>query len=93
MLQKAGVVDAEFEAEYLLRHIIGYSRESLLINLDSEISALDKQRYGNVTERRAAGEPAAYITGHKEFYGLEFKVDSRALIPRPETELLVELVL
>ena len=93
LLREAGVADAGFEAEYLIRHILGCSRESLLIHLDSEISSLDKHHYYKVTERRAAGEPAAYITGRKEFYGLEFKVDSRALIPRPETELLVEMAL
>ena len=74
-------------------HTLGCTREFLLIALDSDISPSDQLRFDSVIDRRAAGEPSAYITGHKEFYGLDFKVDPRALIPRPETELLVELAL
>ena len=92
-LRVSGVEDAGFEAEYLLRHTLGCTREFLLIALDSDISPSDQLRFDSVINRRAAGEPSAYITGHKEFYGLDFKVDPRALIPRPETELLVELAL
>ena len=92
-LRVSGVEDAGFEAEYLLRHTLGCTREFLLIALDSDISPSDQLRFDSVIDRRAAGEPSAYITGHKEFYGLDFKVDPRALIPRPETELLVELAL
>lgn len=92
-LRASGVEDAGFEAEYLLRSALGFTRESLLIALDSDISISDQLRFDSIIDRRAAGEPSAYITGHKEFYGLDCKVDSRALIPRPETELLVELAL
>ena len=92
-LQASGVEDASFEAEYLLRHALGCTREFLLIALDSDTSSPDQLRFDSIIDRRVAGEPSAYITGHKEFYGLDFKVDSRALVPRPETELLVELSL
>ena len=92
-LQASVVEDPGFESEYLLRHTLGYTREGLLIALDSDISSSDHLRFASIIDRRAAGEPSAYITGHKEFYGLDFKVDSRALVPRPETELLVELSL
>ena len=93
-LRVSGVEDARFEAEYLLRHALGWTREHLLLMvLDSDVSSSDQLRFDSVIGRRAAGEPSAYITGHKEFYGLDFKVDPRALIPRPETELLVELAL
>ena len=92
-LRESGVEDAGFEAEYLLRHALGCTRESLLMTLDSDVSSSDQLRFDSIIGRRAAGEPSAYITGHKEFYGLDFKVDPRALIPRPETELLVELAL
>ena len=92
-LRESGVEDAGFESEYLLRHTLGCTRESLLMTLDSDVSSSDQLRFDSVIGRRAAGEPSAYITGHKEFYGLDFKVDPRALIPRPETELLVELAL
>ena len=92
-LRASGVEDAGFEAEYLLRHALGCTRESLIMALDSDVSSSDQLRFDSIIDRRAAGEPSAYITGHREFYGLDFKVDSRALIPRPETELLVELAL
>ena len=92
-LRESGVEDAGFETEYLLRSALGCTREFLLIALDSDVSSSDQLRFDSIIDRRAAGEPSAYITGHKEFYGLDFKVDPRALIPRPETELLVELVL
>ena len=92
-LQASGVDEPGFEAEYLLRHALACTRESLLIALDTDLSVSDQRRFGGLVGRRASGEPSAYITGHKEFYGLDFNVDPRALIPRPETELLVELAL
>ena len=92
-LRASGVEDASFEAEYLLRHALGCTRESLIMALDSDVSSSDQLRFESIIDRRAAGEPSAYIAGHKEFYGLDFKVDPRALIPRPETELVVELAL
>ena len=92
-LRASEVGDGGFEAEYLLRHALGCTRESLLMTLDSDVSSSDQLRFDSIIGRRAAGEPSAYITGHKEFYGLDFKVDPRALVPRPETELIVELAL
>ena len=89
-LQASAVEEPGFEAEYLLRHALGCTREALLLELDSDISASSQHRFDGLIERRASGEPSAYIAGHREFYGLDFKVDSRALIPRPETEHLVE---
>ncbi len=92
-LQVSGVEGPGFEAEYLLRHALSCARESLLLALDTDISASTQHHFDSVVDRRASGEPSAYITCHKEFYGLDFKVDPRALIPRPETELLVEMAL
>ena len=92
-LRASEVGDGGFEAEYLLRHALGCTRESLLMTLDSDVSSSDQLRFDSIIGRRAACEPSAYITGHKEFYGLDFKVDPRALVPRPETELIVELAL
>jgi release factor glutamine methyltransferase len=60
---------------------------------ERELTPTQEQRYLELLERRAQGEPVAYLTGHKEFYGLDFIVDPRVLIPRPETELLVEIAL
>ena len=92
-LGESGVEEPGFEAEFLLRHALGCTREDLLMGLDSEASPSAQLLFKSVIERRSRGEPSAYIIGHKEFYGLDFKVDPRALIPRPETELLVELAL
>ena len=92
-LQVSGVEDPGFEAEYLLRHALDCTRESLLLSLDSDLTLSAQHHFDSLVGRRASGEPSAYITGHREFYGLDFKVDPRALIPRPETELLVEAVL
>ena len=92
-LQASGIDEPGFEAEYLMRHALGCTRESLLFSLDTALSVSAQRRFDSLISRRASGEPSAYITGRKEFYGLDFKVDPRALIPRPETELLVELVL
>ena len=92
-LQEPRVEEPGFEAEYLMRHALGCTRESLLFSLDTALSVSAQRRFDSLISRRASGEPSAYITGRKEFYGLDFKVDPRALIPRPETELLVEMVL
>lgn len=78
------------EGEILLRHILGMDRTQLFSNLNLELSACEKKSLEQLLERRIQGEPSAYITGHREFYGHDFNVDRNVLIPRPETELLVE---
>jgi release factor glutamine methyltransferase len=84
-------IDEEaLEGEILLRHILGLDRTQLFSNLDIELSTGQKKSLEQLLERRIQGEPSAYITGHREFYGLDFNVDRNVLIPRPETELLVE---
>jgi len=78
------------EAELVLSHVLNCDRLSLYLNKDM---ALDKDKsviISNILKRRISGEPLQYILGRCEFMGLEFKVDRRALIPRPETEILVE---
>jgi release factor glutamine methyltransferase len=62
----------------------------LFSGLEKELTISQTENLMRLTERRGSGEPSAYITEHREFYGLDFKVDARVLIPRPETELLVE---
>jgi len=84
------VEDASLEGEILLRHTLSMDRAGLYSELDRELGADQKDRFWNLVRRRLSGEPTAYITGHREFYGLEFYIDHRVLIPRPETELLVE---
>ena len=89
-LGDAGLADARLVAEVLLREAAGLSRTGLLRDLREPPGAGVSCRYASLLARAGSGEPLAYITGRREFYGLEFKVDRRVLIPRPETETLVE---
>lgn len=82
--------DAPLEGEILLRHVLGIDRAALFASADADVTRGQLNELDKLVARRLKGEPSAYITGHKEFYGLDFKVDKRVLIPRPETELLVE---
>lgn len=90
LLIASNIDDAALEGEILLRHVLGISRAQLFTSLDSEIIQRDMDTLKKLVSRRITGEPSAYITGSKEFYGLEFIVNQHVLIPRPETELLVE---
>jgi release factor glutamine methyltransferase len=90
MLADYNVDDANLEGEILLRHILGIDRSTLYSSLDLQISSDEAKELDRLLDRRIFGEPSAYITGHREFFGLDFLVDRRVLIPRPETELLVE---
>lgn len=81
------------EVDLLLCSAAGLSRESLFIALDQEVTSRIELKFYELIERRAAFEPVAYILGEKEFYGNLFEVGPGVLIPRPETELLVELAL
>lgn len=87
-LQSAGVPDARLDAEYLLAHVLSLSRLELKLKPDALVSAEDEQGFSALVEKRAARMPLQYVLGHESFMGLTFKTDARALIPRPETELL-----
>lgn len=95
-LQKArGALAATTEeshliSELLLMQTLGISRAQLYLILDNNLSPEQEDCFWKLVRRSLDGEPVAYITGHREFYGLDFYVDRRVLIPRPETELLVE---
>lgn len=78
------------EAHLLLGHVVGWSEASLLARDDAEVDEADAERFEALVERRLAGEPIAYLVGGKEFFGRSFAVDRRVLVPRPETEHLVE---
>ena len=84
---------ALLDAQVLLGHVLHVERATLYTYPECVLTAQQKQEFLTLIERRKQGEPVAYLTGHKEFYGLDFLVDSRVLIPRPETELLVETAL
>jgi release factor glutamine methyltransferase len=81
------------EARLLLAEASGFSQATLVASPDQEVPFEVENAFLEFARRRAAGEPVAYILGHKEFYGLALVVNPSVLIPRPETELLVELAL
>jgi release factor glutamine methyltransferase len=81
---------AALDADVLLAFALGVSREELLAHPERQLDAPDEARIRALVERRHVGEPVAYLRGWKEFYGLRFRVDPRVLIPRPETETLVD---
>jgi release factor glutamine methyltransferase len=90
-LREAGSETPRLDAELLLGHAVGVGRTAVLAHPDAPVGADAARRYRADLERRATGEPVAYLRGLKEFCGLAFQADARALIPRPETERLVEL--
>ena len=87
------IEDASLESELLLRHTLKINRVQLYLDLSRELSPEQEETFWQLIKRRLDGEPTAYITGHREFYSLDFYVDPRVLIPRPESELLVEKAL
>jgi release factor glutamine methyltransferase len=92
-LAAAGVEDVRLDAELLLAEATGWDRARLAAEPEAEVDAGAARRFGEMVRRRVRREPVAYILGRKGFRGLELAVDGRALIPRPETELLVEIAL
>jgi release factor glutamine methyltransferase len=90
---KKGVDAPRLTAELLLAHALSCDRVRLYLDFDKPIGDAELARYRDLVRRRADGEPTAYLVGLKEFYGRPFKVDARVLVPRPETELLVEAAL
>ncbi|HET7087912.1 MAG TPA: peptide chain release factor N(5)-glutamine methyltransferase [Anaerolineae bacterium] len=80
-------------AEALLAHVLSLVRAQLLARPETPLSLDQLSRYQVLVERCTSGEPLAYVIGHREFYALDFVVDPRVLIPRPETELLVEMAI
>jgi len=92
-LTQADQGDARFDAQVLLSYILGTGRGFLYAYPEHELTSEQEHQYQALIERRSQGEPVAYLIGYKEFYGLDFLVDQRVLIPRPETELLVEAAL
>lgn len=84
---------ARLEVQYLLQQVLGKTRAWLLAHPEALLDPAQKNAYMAALQRRLQGEPIAYILGEREFYGLKFKVTPATLIPRPETELLVELAL
>lgn len=88
-----GIDNPRLDAEILLSHILKRDRLYLYVNYDQPLAAAELAAYREYVRQRAARMPVAYIIGEKEFFGLSFKVSPAVLVPRPETELLVEAVI
>jgi release factor-specific protein-(glutamine-N5) methyltransferase len=89
-LEKSGSETARLDAEILLLHILQKDRSYLYSHKTDLVSDVDETLYNKLVKRRTENEPVSYITGKKEFMGLELFVDQNVLIPRPDTEILVE---
>ena len=88
-----GVPEARASAEILLAHTLGVSRLDLYLRYDQPLNPDELARFKALMVRRREGEPVAYLTGHREFWSLDFRVTPAVLIPRPETETLVAAAL
>lgn len=93
VLRKSGVVEARREAGSLLSFVIDRDRTSLISHAEDVIDPDQFKQFNKLVDRRATGEPLQYVIGKQDFYGREFTVTPAVLIPRPETELLVEIAL
>ncbi len=91
-LEAAAIDDARLEAEVLLAHALEVDRTHLLARLRDELDLATGTAFDALMRRRLGHEPLVYITGHREFYGIDFACTPAALIPRPETEMLVDFV-
>ena len=92
-LREAGVASYTLAAELLLLHVLGRNRTWLYAHPEENIAEPDAQKFFALVKRRGAGEPTQYLTGKQEFWGLEFEVTPDVLIPRPETEHVIEVAL
>lgn len=89
-LTDAGCDSPRLDAELLLGHVLSLNRAQLIARSEELLSPDEERTYQALLDRRAQREPLAYIVGHKEFFGLELETTPHVLVPRPETELLVE---
>jgi release factor glutamine methyltransferase len=89
-LSKRGVDSARLDAEVLLAHVLGVDRLGLYLDLDRPLDEVEREAYREMVARRREREPVVYLTGTKEFWSIELEVPPGVLIPRPDTEILVE---
>lgn len=88
-----GLPSPRLDAEVLLAHVLGVDRMRLILDAPRPLTAEELRVYRDAIQRRRRAEPVAYIVGEREFYGLGFHVDARVLVPRPDTETLVDVAL
>lgn len=89
-LAEHNIENPNLEAEILLAHLLGIDRAQLYTDLKHELSTEENAEYAKLIQRRLNHEPTAYITGHREFFGIDLIITPNTIIPRPDTELLVE---
>src|SRR6266852_6027300 len=92
-LRESGVPSFTLAAELLLLHVLGRDRTWLYAHPEEQVSSADAERFFALLARRAEGEPTQHLTGKQDFWGLEFEVTPDVLIPRPETEHVIEVAL
>lgn len=92
-LEEAGIDTARLDAQVILAHALEVDRSWLFAHFEHVLTASQAEYFTELIARRVAYEPTAYLVGRKEFYGIELAVDPRVLIPRPETEMLVDAAL
>jgi release factor glutamine methyltransferase len=92
LFRRAGAPTPALDADVLLAHALGLTKEVLVAHPEVELTSDEEARFDVLVAKRADGVPVAYLRGFKEFYGLRFAVDPRVLVPRPETEVLVDAV-
>jgi release factor glutamine methyltransferase len=88
-LGRQGSESPRLDSEILLGHALGWPRVKLYMNINEDVGETGRSTFRDLVRKRAAGEPVAYLVGHKEFYSLDFEVSPDVLIPRPDTETLV----
>ncbi|HPM78129.1 MAG TPA: peptide chain release factor N(5)-glutamine methyltransferase [bacterium] len=88
-----GIDTPRLDAEVLLAHVLGVDRLGLYLRYDQPLTPAELERFREIVKQRGQRVPVAHLVGTKEFFGLSYRTDKRALVPRPETELLVETVL
>jgi release factor glutamine methyltransferase len=93
VLSAAGIIQARAEATSLLSHVLGCDRAFIIAHVEDELTENQEQTFQECLARRGGGEPFQHIAGHQEFFKLDFEVSRDVLIPRPETEILVEAAL
>ena len=93
ILKSASIKSSKLDCEILLSNVLKINREKMLVNLNKKINHQDFINFNKLINRRVKNEPVAYIVGYKEFWNKKFKVNSDVLIPRPDTEILVEEVI
>jgi len=92
-MEESGIETFNLDSEILISTVLQRDRYKILMQTNIEVSDIDVKKINRLVNRRLKKEPIAYILGEKEFYSLDFKVNKNVLIPRPETELLVDMAI